>query len=127
MDPELSALVVLRPGRPLADAELTAEHAELLRADPTAVESARRFFREAGFELGPLVALGFAVTGPRSLFESVFGTTVLVEGADTAVSATTDTGMLELPVDRLPGTVAAVVQAVTFSPPPDFGPTRFEQ
>ena len=125
MDPQLSALVILRPPLALADEEITAEHAELLQPDPAAARAAQDFFRSAGFELGPLVALGFAVSGPRSLFEGIFGATLVVEGEGTTTTARTDAGSLEVPLDRLPATVGAVVRAVAFTPPPDFGPTGY--
>jgi hypothetical protein len=34
-------------------------------------------------------------------------------------------GRLELPLEALPADVAALLQAVTFTPPPDFGPTSY--
>jgi hypothetical protein len=111
VSPGLSALVVLRPagGRALTgDEVITSETvAEFLPA-PDDAERVRAYFRDLGYDVGPLVAMSFSITGPGPRFEETFG-------------AQPDVG--ELPLDRLPPEVSGAVQAVTFPPPPDFGPT----
>jgi hypothetical protein len=124
LDPQLSALVVLRPaGGEVASEDITAENVDRLLPDPTVADAAQAYFRDAGFDVGPLVAQSFAVSGPRSLFESVFATPLVVEQEGVATTARTETDLFELPLDRLPGELAPGVRAVAFTPPPDFGPT----
>jgi hypothetical protein len=103
---EISAQVVLRAKGPITAATLAAN-----QPPKDAVEAAQKLFREAGFELGPYVGISFSIAGSRSLFESFFRTRLdKLKGH-------------ELPLDALPKEVAAVIEAVTFTPPPDFGPS----
>ena len=127
MDPLLSALVVLPPGggRLTGEEEITAETVAELEPDPAAAAAVQCYFREHGFEVAPRVALSFSIVGPQSLFETVFGAPLTVEGEGTAMTAQTQTGGLELPLESLPPEIAGAVQAVAFTPPPDFGPTGF--
>ncbi len=127
MDTLLSALVVLRPqgDRLTGEEEITAETAAEFEPDPAAAAVAQRFFRDEGFEVTPRVALSFSIIGPQSLFEKVFRGQLTVEGEGTAMTARTETGKFELPLESLPPEVAGAVQAVAFTRPPDFGPTGF--
>ncbi len=125
---KISAQVLLRPaaGARLADAEITAANVERLRPAAEAVDRVRRFFAAAGFEVGELVGNSFAVTAPASRFERVFELPVeAVEGALGWRRAGGDV-TLELPAEAMPEEVAREVAAVTFTPPPEFGPTRFD-
>jgi hypothetical protein len=111
-DALLSALVVLRPGpeRTLGDrGPVTAETIGNYLPSQEAVEATQRAFRRLGFEVSPVVGPSFSITAPRSRFEEVFGST---DG-------------LEQPLDRMPPAVRDLIQAVTFTPPPDFGPTAY--
>jgi hypothetical protein len=111
-DESISALVVLRPavGDLAGTAQITADTVEAFAPDPAAATAVRAFLTEVGFDVQPLVGISCAVVGPRSLFERTFGTSIPSEGS-------------ELPLDRLPDDVAGGIQAVTFTPPPAFGPT----
>lgn len=103
---EISAQVVLRAKGPITAATLAAN-----QPPNETVETVQKLFSEAGFKLGPYVGISFSISGPRSLFEKFFGTRLdKVQG-------------YELPLDSLPKKVAALIQAVTFTPPPDFGPS----
>lgn len=126
-DPSLSAQVVLRPrggdrGSPIT-VETLADHAP----DPRAAETVATHFRDAGFEVGELVAISFAITAPRTRFETVFGVHVDVEqdAGGQVVDARPDGAGWELPLSQLPGHVTEHLRAVTFTPPPDFGPGSF--
>jgi hypothetical protein len=125
VDPTLSALVVLRPAGGELEGAITSERAAELHPDATAAAAVERYFRERGLDVAPRVALSFSITGPQSLFETVFGTRLTVEGEGTATTARTASGGVELPLGSLPADIAGAVQAVTFTLPPDFGPTRF--
>jgi hypothetical protein len=116
---DLSALVVLRPA---AGGELGGRgpiisetvHESLPSAD--AVALALEHFRERGFEVTPPMGTSLSIVAPRDRFEKEFG----VELSEEELAHG-----LELPLESLPPEVASVVQAVLFTPPPDFGPTDF--
>jgi hypothetical protein len=123
----ISAQILLRPaaGARLADAEITAANVERLRPAIEAADRVRRFFAGAGFEVGDLVGNSFAVSGPMSRFERVFGHPV--EGDESGLGWRRQGGevTLELPPEAIPREVAEHVTVVTFTPPPDFGPGTF--
>jgi hypothetical protein len=126
-DPEVSALVVLRPrdGSGFTGREqVTSETIERYLPAPEAVSEATAFFEAAGFDVSPTVGISFSIAGPQSLFEEAFGER-LVHGSQGSVETLrTARGSLELALDRLPPEVAGHLEAVTFTPPPDFGPTN---
>ena len=117
-EPKLvSAQVVLRAGsgRPLdGKAAITTDQLESFAPAPEAVVQVQRVFREAAFEVGPMVGNSFSIAAPASTFERVFKTRL-----------TMPPRTLELPLRALPNNVARLVEAVTFTPPPDFGPTGY--
>jgi hypothetical protein len=101
-----SALVVLRPGgSPVStrDWERPPEAAD--------VDRVMAWFREHGFETGPLVGISFAITGPPELFRERLGEAV-----------PDDAGAAAYAVDALQPDVAALVDAIVVQAPPDFGP-----
>lgn len=75
------------------------------------VEKARRAFTDLGFEVSDPAGLGFSITAPASVFRKVFKIKSIPAG--------------ELPKGALPNELAENLVAVTFSPPPDFGPGNF--
>lgn len=111
VDELVSALIVLQPAA--ADLggteEITTATLDAYLPDPDADHTIRAYFDSAGFRVEPRVGLSEAIVGPRSLFERTFGAAI---GSD-----------LELPLDRLPSDVQRGIRTVTFTPPPDFGPT----
>jgi hypothetical protein len=120
----ISALVVLRTPETAGAAAGRAGAAgapDITRLD---VEAAQAFFRKAGFEVTDVYAISFSITGPRTVFEATFGEAIAPEGTGPATIATAP-GRLGLRLDRLPEPVTRAVAAVTFSPPPAFGPTRY--
>ena len=90
----VSALVVMKPA-----------------TDPQAVERARRFFEEQGFEVGPFVGTSFSIAAPRQRMDRWFGGFERLEGSGE-----------ELPLDALPADIRGTLHAVTTEAPPDFGP-----
>lgn len=129
-DLTLSAQVVLRPadGSPLSGAEqITAATVGRYAPDSHAVAAAQAFFRAAGFAVGETPGISFAITGPKALFEEVFGDE-LVDAADglaAGAPVTRAAGARELSLVQLPEDVAVTLQAVVFTAPPDFGPTGY--
>jgi hypothetical protein len=106
----VSALVIVRPaaGGTLQDEAITATNVEALQPHEEELSRARAFFENAGFSVTAAVGPSFAITASADLFEQVFG-------------ARPDP---ELDLNRLPEQIRGVVDAVTLSRPPDFGPTN---
>jgi hypothetical protein len=123
----LSALVVLRPapGRELGDAgPITSANVAESLPEPGAVATAQAVFSRLGFDVSAAGGPSFSITGPRSLFEEVFEP-LEIEGEAVRTSVRAARGGLELRLDRLPPDARELVQTVTFTPPPDFGPTEY--
>jgi hypothetical protein len=121
----LSALVVLLPkdgGRFTGTEAITSETVDRYQPSPEGAARAAAYFREAGFEVSEVGGISFSITGPRSLFEERFGERLEPRREGGIDSVRTEGGRLELPLHRLPSVVTGHVQAVTFTPPPDFGP-----
>ena len=127
-DEIVSAQVILRPASGSAsEGAITSKNVRDALPSADAVALARRAFAKAGLEIGPVVANSFSITGPARTFNTVFKTRVQrnpVTGETKAISSSGSTAY-ELPVNGLPRSVASVVDAVTFTPPPDFGPTSY--
>ena len=117
---QLSAQVVLRPASGIVPVEpITSKNIEQILPSPNAAALARDSFAAAGFEVGNLVGNSFSITGPLALFNKHFKTSIAAPSRERRMAR------LELPSSALPRRVAGVVQAVTFTPPPDFGPTSY--
>jgi len=126
----VSAQVVLQPASGKssgAQIAITSENIRDFLPSQEAVAITRKAFVEAGFEVSEVVANSFSITGPVSMFEKVLKTRLRRESESGAVKAVRADGSatFELPLKGLPKEVAQVVEAVTFTPPPDFGPTNF--
>lgn len=127
IDPIISAQVVMRSASPSDDDPLiTSANVAEAAPPPEAVDTVRYFCADAGFAIGPFVGISFSIAGPASLFETVFGERPRLEERASVQQAMTAAGD-ELSLDRLPPEVGRWVRAVTFTPPPDFGPTGFAQ
>ena len=127
---ELSAQVMLRSASGTAPDSSTAVTAENVRdylPSSSSITEARRAFEEAGFEVGQVVGNSFSITAPKSTFEKVFKIK-LREDKQKGVTAhveASDEGSYELPTSKLAEALRREVAAVTFTPPPDFGPTNY--
>lgn len=117
-DPTLSALVTLLPGdqrttdAPVGGLDLT--------EDLRAVGLVKARFTSAGFEVHAPMGMSFSIGARRSLFESFFGTTVVVDDSQLMRKVTAEDGDLELPLTTLSEEVRGLVGSVAFFPPPDF-------
>ncbi len=118
----ISAQVVLRSasGRaPDGASAITAATLAEFAPAPEAVARAVEGFRESGFQVGSAVGNSFSITAPAGTFRRVFG--VPVHRTDRGGLAGPDGETLRL--DDLPAALSGLLAAVTFVPPPDFGPT----
>src|SRR6187401_756649 len=109
----VSAQVVLRPesGRPVrSDEPITSANVEQFLPSPAAAERVRKAFSALDFDVGPIVGTSFSITAPAERFEEVFGVRLRPQegGGIQAVSGDDDAD-LELPVSRLPDSLAASV------------------
>jgi hypothetical protein len=120
----LSAQVVLKAasGKSPAGQAITSENIREYLPSQESVRIARSALTEAGFEVGNVVANSFSITAPAATFEKVFGARIRRDPQRGAVTEAGQAGALELPLKKLEREVAGVIEAVTFSPPPDFGP-----
>jgi subtilase family serine protease len=122
----VSAQVVLQPASgksPSSETAITSETIEDFLPSQHAVAVARKAFKEVGFEVGEVVA----ITGSVSTFEKALKTRLRREPESGAMKAvrTDGSATYELPLKALPKEVARIVEAVSFTPPPDFGPTNY--
>jgi hypothetical protein len=112
----ISAQVVLLPadGRSMRHRPPpTAANIGEYQPSPAAAEAAVRIFQRAGFDTGLLVGVSFSIAAPARRFEEFFGTKLgQMEG-------------YELPLAALSNELRGIVDAVTFTPPPSFGPTSW--
>ena len=126
-NPVISAQVVLRSpsGKPAAG-HVTAENIREFLPTPDIATRVRTAFTAAGFEAGPVVGNSFSISATVGVFESLFNIHLRhqQEGGVASVRIQ-ESGSYELPLQALPRSVIENVEAVTFTPPPDFGPTRF--
>lgn len=124
-DPPLSAEVVLKPRHGDAlSGPITAATLERHRPDPQATAAVQEHFRSLGFTVGEVAGISCTITAPRTRFRQAFGVPLHLDRDENGhlTHVTVDDGGRELPLDRLPHAIAEHIAAVTFTPPPDFGP-----
>jgi hypothetical protein len=124
----VSAQVVLQSASgksPHGRAAITADNiSDYLPSAKTSAD-ARAAFAKEGFEVGEVVANNFSITAPVETFEKVFNTRLHLEGRGAGKSVKDKSGDYELPLRALPKTLVDILESVTFTPPPDFGPTSY--
>ena len=123
----LSAQVVLKPSTGVIPREpITSKNLHEVLPSAEAARRAPQAFANAGFDVGPVVANSFSITAPVTTFEKVFGTTFKRDPQSGETRpARHGAGEYELPLSKLVGEVSQMIQAVTLTPPPDFGPTDY--
>jgi hypothetical protein len=124
----ISAQVILRSasGKPFdPQTPITSSNIGEYTPSATTVAAARSAFTNAGFDVGNVVGNSMSITAPVTTFESFFKTQVRYEQGRGMVAASNGMAGQELPVRNLPSEAVNLVEAVTFTPPPDFGPTNW--
>jgi len=102
--------------------------AQAILETAAAAAAAAAQFATLGFDIGTVVANSFSVSAPARVFEMVFRVRLRVTtngGVEVAPHDPRSTASLELPLDALPPSLRVLLDTVTFTAPPDFGPTRW--
>ncbi len=111
---------------PDRDSRITAENIKDWLPSGEIALRVRDVFRLLGFEVGDLVGNSFSITGPVHLFESVFKTRLRqLNSGGIQFSTTAQASNYELASQKIPDDLREYVAAVTFTPPPAFGPANF--
>lgn len=126
----ISAQVVLKSasGKSFdSETAITSENIADYAPSPNNAASAAAGFDEAGFEVGNMVGNSFSITARKSTFEKFFKIKLQAEqrGDVKVAAAKGATPGYEIPLRALPGNLSQLVAAITFSPPPDFGPSNY--
>ena len=125
----ISAQVVLAPAsgaRIDPNVAITSHNIEQFRPSADAAVTIPEAFSRAGFEVGPLVANSFSITAPGKTFEHFFETRLREEArGGLAARSGKNVYAQELPLSALPDAWKKCVMAITFTRPPDFGPTGY--
>jgi hypothetical protein len=128
-DSLISAIVLLYSAsgkKPSGLDVITAETLQTFRPDPRVVQDAQAQLNALGFQVSPLVGISFSIIAPPAVFERVFHITVQHhDHKGWQVTQPKRAAGYELPVESLPPPLRKLVAGVTFTPPPDFGPTDF--
>jgi len=114
----LSLIVILRPahGR-LRDADpVSQKNLAAILPPPHAVERAQAYFSAQGCTVYPAVANSFAIEAERTVLDKIFRLAELKSLESTG-------GDLDL--GKLPRDIQELLEAVSFTRPPDFGPNEF--
>lgn len=126
---KLSAQVILKPagGRSQSSAEsITSENVHLMMPLAEDFAKARSYFADLGFEVDASFANSFSITGDQKLFENTFETKIS-QNEKRAVKTHTekDEESSELPLKKFSSEIKKIIETVTFTEPPDFGPGNF--
>jgi hypothetical protein len=125
----ISAPVILPSAsrrRPDGQTAITPETVRDFQPTAETVAEAKQAFAAAAFDVGPTVATSLSIAVPAGTFMRFFRTP-LGRTARSGFQFIPEDGSAseELPLKSLPESLTRHVVAVTFTPPPDFGPTSF--
>ena len=112
-------LIAAGGARPGPHARITSENVREWLPSAETIVRVSGDLRDMGFEVGECVGNSFPITGPARLFESSFRTK-LRAAAGGGVQFAGDGA--ELASEKIPSALRRQIAAVTFTPPPDFGP-----
>ena len=86
--------------------------------DMASISPVKAHFTTAGFEVHAPLGSSFGIAGPKSLFEKIFGQTLVVNDQELVTSVTVAGGGYDLSLAPLPENVRGVVESVRFIEPP---------
>jgi hypothetical protein len=125
----LSAQVILKPAdgkSSLSPEKNTSENVHQIMPSAEDFKTAQEKFTDSGFEVDAGFANSFSITGDKKLFEKTFKTKIS-HNEHQAVKSQDENNAesSELPLENLPNELKQVIETVTFTKPPDFGPGNF--
>jgi hypothetical protein len=114
-------------GKRIRGATITSANIADYLPSPETVSRSAALFEKLGFRVSNAVANNFAISASPRVFEKVFGVrlTQTEKGSVKATPKGAKVSGYELPLSTLPREVRELLEAVTFTPPPDFGPTSW--
>jgi hypothetical protein len=123
----VSAQVILwaASGKSIRNQSITADNVKEYIPSAEAIAAATQYFAAAGFDVGFLVGNNFSITASVRTFEQVFGTRLVIEERGAIKAMSGRQASLELPIQNLKRDLLQYIEAVSFTAPPDFGPTQF--
>lgn len=125
----VSAQVVLRGAsgrRPRGEIPITAANVGDFLPSSDSVTRATEAFARAGFQVGAVAGNSFSISAPVCTFEETFKAR-LRQKENGAIEVVSQGGeaSYELPLSAVSNELAKPLESVTFTPPPDFGPTSY--
>lgn len=125
----ISAQVILRPssGKEIgSNTIITSENIQDFQPSQSITAMVLNKFEQYGFQVGQMVGNSFSITAPASSFQKLFHMQ-MQKGSSGEIEIKQEDGSWDykLSVDSLPQEIADKIIAITFTPPPAFGPTKF--
>ena len=124
----ISAQVILRPasGKSVTGQDaITSENIRDFMPSTETFTAAAQGFQSAGFDVSAEGPTGFSITAPAATFEKVFKTRLRSDDGGVRSVKKDESEDFELSLRSLPRELSRYVEAISFTPPPDFGPTSF--
>jgi hypothetical protein len=121
-EPIISAQVVLKAPPEYRDVPATAATIASIMPPAQVISAITEEFRRRGFEIGPVVGTSFSISASPRTFEATFHTR-LPRDENGRLDLNPAGQGYELPLAQIPHDISKNIQAVVFTPPPDFGPT----
>jgi hypothetical protein len=121
-DADVTALVIPRSAsgkRFDGHTQITAANVSDYQPSAHDVAASAAGFTRLGFAVGPLVGISFAISGARTLFESVFAVKIDVDARGACTVRNSKGDAAQLPLGYLPRELRELLLTVTFSPPAD--------
>jgi subtilase family serine protease len=105
---------------------ITSENISDYSPDEKAINEIIKIFKDKGFDVGRMYGISISITAPKEVFEKFLDIIIFKEkdGSYGFVSKGKKLGK-ELTNELLPVIIKDKVQEITFSEPPDFGPTNW--
>ena len=103
---------------------ITSKNIAKYRPEAESVQIISQFFKNNGFQVGPLSGISVTVSGTANLFSCFFHTS-LTNNERGGIQAILSSKMTSeaLPIEILPKSVANLIITITFIPPPDLMPS----
>lgn len=111
-------LVAANGARPGPQTRITSENVRDWAPSAETIGRVSSELRSLGFEIGQCVGNSISITAAARLFEACFHIKLQEAGGGVQFAGEG----YELAAEKIPSSLRAQIAAVTFTPPPDFGP-----